>query len=737
MQLRATSLVAALFVIGIGLLMLHEPLACSSSCFADLEALHGRTTGRFAIPDMRLNAWILSWVQHAMLSLPPSQWFDANTFYPAVQTLTGSEHLMGQALLTLPLRAIRTDAVFLYQSALFASYFILAATTFAFARWLTGSVAASALAAATAMAMPWRWSELSHLQLESAHWIPLIWLGVGRLLCDNAGRRVALWLFPVMTLQLLSSFYLAYYTTFSCGLLFLVIAIWIRPPLRAWLRLTAALAPAYGIFVVTALPYLARQADADLPGVGSVYPTSLATAWLMLAPPLEWWSRIGAGSEIRYHIPLVVFAAGVVSLAFVFRAGDAKRRAVAAGLWIVCLSTFVLMIGDRATFGGREIEMPAAWASHLIPGFGNLRAPFRWGIVIGLAAPILAALGLRFAADALRSQSRALKIGAGTLLLAVWAAQVPWRPMPAKPVWNAGDSTLRAHRALAALPPGVVLELPWPLHPLHQVERGSRYQLASTVDWNPMLSGFTAYVPPSFHLLRRVVQGLPDASAIAQLEDLVDVRYWVIHEDGRPGTARDWERTAREQGWRQAHREPGFRIYEAPNWETSGPYREALGTREPRTHTLTGLPRTPLDLSAEDGTWSFEPPRVLFVSGTGPFRNGMPGAAHLRIENETASPWPSFDVQTEGLILIRYRFETPQGEIAYTGATPLDADVPPHTRIAARAYLTAPRDAGDYRLHVHLVQEVDGAERALPFPRFEHAVKVQVLPSPRRPAHVE
>ena len=66
----------------------------------DLAALQSGAGVQIHVADQRLNAWILGWVQRALLGRTES-FFDANIFYPATGTLTGSEHMLGMAI---PLR---------------------------------------------------------------------------------------------------------------------------------------------------------------------------------------------------------------------------------------------------------------------------------------------------------------------------------------------------------------------------------------------------------------------------------------------------------------------------------------------------------------------------------------------------------------------------------------------------------------------------------------------------------
>ena len=43
---------------------------------------------------------------------------------------------------------------------------------------------------------------------------------------------------------------------------------------------------------------------------------------------------------------------------------------------------------------GATLLLPGHWAAQFVPGFENLRNPLRWTILIGLAFPVLAGVGI-------------------------------------------------------------------------------------------------------------------------------------------------------------------------------------------------------------------------------------------------------------------------------------------------------------------------------------------------------
>ena len=143
-----------------------------SDHFVDFATLHGGQLV-FELPDSRLNSWILAWVDHALWE-SPRDLYHPNIHHPEPNGLTGSEHLLGVAAQLLPLEPFLDGAIARHQVALALSAALLAVTTFGAVHWACGSLWAATLAAAFSLGMPWRVTELGHLQLMSVQFLSLI-----------------------------------------------------------------------------------------------------------------------------------------------------------------------------------------------------------------------------------------------------------------------------------------------------------------------------------------------------------------------------------------------------------------------------------------------------------------------------------------------------------------------------------------------------------------------------------
>jgi hypothetical protein len=728
--LRAFAVAVVLYA-ALALWYFRALLACPEACFVDHAALYG-DFAQLARNDTRLNAWILAWVQRSLLSAPGAL-FDANAFHPARGVLAGSEHLIGLAVQLLWLRPFTASAVAVHQLALAFSAVALGVSTFALVRWLAPPAWIGLVAGAAAMAMPWRSLELMHVQMLSAHWLPLLWLLALRMLSGDA-RRSEAWAFAaVLALQLLSSFYVAYLATASLAVLALAVAAQRAARAQGFARLALAALPAYALLAWSSRPYLALQAAGALPAVpeaawdrAEVGTAFAVEAWRALAPRLGADLRGADALALGYSIPATVAVSAASGLVFGLgpAADPLRRRQRVAGVALaaVALVAGVFMLGSTAHVGGVAIELPAGLAARVLPGFASLRAPLRWGILVSLAAPVLASLALA-RLDALARARLPRRAGRAAAALAVLALLVvDLRPTPpgTEPVWRDAARTRAAYAALAALPPGPVLEIPWPLGGPAILANESLNLLASTLHWRPILNGFTAYPPPSDAFLRRAGLGLPEAPALAALGRLAGLRWIVAHGDRlSPESRRVWDEAAEDGRLRRAWSDGTITIFEVPARADQGALAAAVAAPA-RDRTLGGVSRAPLALAAPAG-------RLALAEGLAPFRaTGFPHAAPIRlsIENASAREWPGFDPSPQGLVLLRYAFADSAGRLVAGATAPLDVDVPAGATVAARPIVLPPARVGRLRLCLDLVQRVDRELRPLPVDPVELEVEV-------------
>jgi hypothetical protein len=171
------------------------------------------------------------------------------------------------------------------------------------------------------------------------------------------------------------------------------------------------------------------------------------------------------------------------------------RRAPIGATWILAAPALLFSAGPYLLLpGGASLPLPYVVLYRLVPGFSSVRAPSRFFIV--LAAALCALAGYAFARLSTRMQPRVrFTLGVAVALTCTLAAAPrPAATMPA----HLGAHAPEAYRWLARQPRnGALLELPG-----RQIAGGVggalREALAlvgSTIHWQPLIGGYTAYPP--------------------------------------------------------------------------------------------------------------------------------------------------------------------------------------------------------------------------------------------------
>jgi hypothetical protein len=685
-------------------------LACGTQCVADPIPMRVPGLGNLELADIELNAWILSWVQHSLLTNPTGL-FDPNIFHPAERVLVQSEHMVSVAASLLPLRLLTDDALVLHFVALLSSSVVLSITTLGLVRWLSGSNVAAVVAGLATLLMPWRFTELTHVQLLGVHLFPVVWWGMVRCTDPDVGKGPRIALALALAYQLLASFYLAYFLLMTCAAVGVALLIHRRIDRASALRLGLSLAPGALALLAFAWPYLEWSRG---PGfqAGAIVDTTLKSLdVLRLTAPGVPWRGLRYPFETTYQIPFAVLALAVLAIPAARRAdAPSQERILVLGLWLASVFGFVLELGRVLELGSVRIPLPAAFLAQWVPGFDQLRGPLRWAIPIGVAMPVLAGLGL---AQLLRGAGAARAVAVASLALLALELIPP--PLPSRDLWEGREEHRAAYAALAARPPGPVVVLPWHLEAMRDLSASSHYVLGSTLHWKPILNGHSGYFPPGYALLRRVAQELPSAAGVARLHALSGVRFLLVHEEELlPGQRRAWSDAVASGQIRRVDRHGESTLYELTDWTPGGRYSEALARPALRARTLTGLERAPLAPAARRGRLELVSPAPLQFAGV-----PLPAATHvsLRIRNDGTGTWPGFDPDPAGLVQLRVTFRGRDSET--TSLVPLTADVPPEAAIELTLPIFPPAREGRYRLHLELVQQVDGEPVRLDVPALE------------------
>jgi hypothetical protein len=689
----AAGWLVALFLLTFGTLWITRPL------FGQRDAVPVSTGSASLMgeADFNLNAWILAWVAHVFVDRPAGvKLFDANIFYPASDSLAGSENMLSHLPVTAVTWKATRNIALVFKAMVLESYVLTGLATFWLVRRRTGHTLA-ALAGATAFAfVPLRWNAFAQPQYLATQYLVVAIAALDGWIAER--RRW--WLVVAcgaLVLQTLTCFYIGYFSFVSVAM-YGAALLWLthRATRRDWLMLGSVLALAAIVAAPIGLPYLRLRATGTLPvhAIGELVPASmLLSAYasrLVLVP-------------FGIVLPIGLGLACVVAAARRLRGGASQsslaQRPTAIveerATWVLLVVSIVLSLGPIAVVGERQVPLPYQVLYYLVPGFSSLRAPGRFIFVVALAAAVLMGSALAQIARRSRRLAAALSVAAivATLAWSGWS-RLPVTNLPIH-AWREG-----AYGRLAGEPiDGGVLEVPMSRAEGDLVGnlRHSRYMLASSVHWWPLLNGYTAYFPPSYAMLMSLARDLPDPRAVEQLVQYVAVRWVVVHlNELDPVDRSRWQTPP--PGLERAGSFDGDLLLRVTLPEP--PYRPSLADRRGTTESLEGTSKAPLASDCRGA-------RLELRTKPGPVvRVPQPFMVEVALSNQSGCPWPAVDTIENGLVGLRYRWVTPGGEALPPGArSRLPHDVAPNERLETRAAVFPPGGpVGRYTLELYVEQ---------------------------------
>lgn len=639
---------------------------------------HVRATPVYGMADLHLHLWTLAWMARAVVR-DPLHLFDANIFYPAPLTLAGSDHLLGTLPVAGPVYWLTGNPVATMNAVVLASFPLAGLAAGALVRTLVGSGWAGLFAGFVFAFAPVRLRSFVPVQTFTVWYLPLALLALVLYLRRGGGWRLGVGLVALL-MQLLVAYYVAYAALVGLGSVLLVVALRERDvPARRWASLAIGLGVVAAAAALVSLPYLLRHEGGAIPSYGEVLGTSTLTGWI-----LPGFVRPRA----LVFLGIVPVALAVLGLVGALCA-DRERRTTALVFLSVAFAGWVLCLGSHAEIAGVRVPLPYAWLSAVVPGFASMRVALRFFLLVTLGVAGLAGMGLAL----VRARLGAL---VATVLVAatLWQYRPPEWPFALTPV-ESGPTMPPAYEWLRVHGDGgALIELPLGREPGYRaLTAASLAMYRSTHHWLPILNGYTAYPPPSYHVLMRVARYLPEAKSLDTLLALADVRWILVHQDPLWGPER---RAWRTPPGLQLAAEFGSDVVLRVVHRPSADHRTAL-LRPERGKTIAGLSTAALPADARRARLE----AVLLPRTLVP---GIPAGGAVRVVNESAMAWPGLAVDDDGLVTLRAAWE---GVAARPMRAYLPRDVAPGEAVTLHFPLAAPGPPGDYRLRVWLEQAPD------------------------------
>jgi hypothetical protein len=468
--------------------------------------------GRVDNGDGKLSIWNVAWVARTLV-VDPLHVYDANIFHPHRGTLAYSENNLGAGALAIPVYWATRNPYAAHNFAMLLAFILTATGMYYLVRHLTGDRRAAAISAIGFAFCPFVFAHTAHIQLLMTAGLPFTLLAFHRLADrPTPGRGGALG--AAMAAQAICCGYYGVFVCLMVGFAMVVVAgtrrLWTDR--RYWSAI--AVAAAVSVLVVTPafLPYATlqrvggfRRELKDAVQYSANWSDYLASsayahAWMLSHLP-EW-------SEVSFP--------GFVTLIFgvwgAWVAGHERRRE------LLLLYGGLTLLAFWASFGPKGLLYSALYT--VVPMFAWLRAPARFGLIVGFGLSVLAGVAIAALLRRVRRPglvTAALVIAAaGELAVPLYMPEVP----PVEPVY----------RTLATLPRGPVIEMPF-FYPEVGLFQHTKYMLASTAHWMPLVNGYSDYIPPDFYEHVMLLAPFPSRDAFKILEPN-GVRYAVFHMNG-------------------------------------------------------------------------------------------------------------------------------------------------------------------------------------------------------------
>ena len=440
--------------------------------------------------DPVLNIWILWW--NAQATPLTDAWWNAPMMWPMPGTMALSEHLLGLSLVATPLQLMGVNPIAAYNICFLLTFALSGFFAFLLGRRLTGSTFAGICAGLAFGFSPYRASQLAHIQVLSAQWMPLALLGLHSYLTTGARRWLVVFGVAWLVQALSNGYFLLFFPVLVVGWLVWFVD-WRRAPGRGLAIITA-----WCIASLPLLPVLLKYREVHerlglTRKVAEIRDFSAVPASFTHAAPLMRFWREGAAQNYEQYlftgVTVVLLALAGFALLLVRRTRAQAAAARAPILFYVAAAILmsVLALGPGGEgLGPASPFRPYTWLLSL-PGFNGLRVSSRFAMVATLCLATAASLAVGHLSRLIVLGHR-WRVTAGTLVLAGLLVDGLTRPVPVVP--PPGRAILPGSEQAA------VMELP-----LDNSDVSVQAMYRSIFHRRPLINGYSGHFPPHYNVL--------------------------------------------------------------------------------------------------------------------------------------------------------------------------------------------------------------------------------------------
>lgn len=493
--------------------------------------------------DSALNTWILAWDVHS-LSTDPLNLFNTNAFYPYNNTLAFSEHLIADMLIAFPAIIISHNPILAYNLILFLSFILTGFGMFLLINYYIKNTYSSFLGGVIFAFCTIRFAHIGHLQLLTIQWLPFALLYLDKFLhkCDYKNLAI-LYLFCMM--QILSSWYHAFYLTITLGIYTLLLFI-IDRDLRNNIFQNSFQIKSI-LFVISvaivvapfAYPYLQlAQEHGFTRTLDEVSFFSADVADYLLTPinNLAYGSIFSSIQSHRNFSEHSLFP-GITVIILVFyglfslcrlKINDQSKIALikisnrTQDIYvIILLAAFILTLGTPLHFFGHvlNIDLPYRYLWEYFPGFKSMRVPSRFGFIVMFSLSVLAAYGL---SRLIESRSKVKKNIISIIFILLIICESLYIPLfnGTMPI---GNEIPEVYQWLAnETDDFAIVEIP------SELWSDTTYLYYSTYHWKKLVNGYSGFFPNDYSDMMASIMSFPSDKSMYYLKTL-GVKYIVVH----------------------------------------------------------------------------------------------------------------------------------------------------------------------------------------------------------------